>query len=473
MKELGRFHISAQDSRQFAEASGDYNPLHVDPIAARRTQFGGTLIHGICGTIRALDLMLEKQGGPTSLRRLKVNFPKPITQGQEITVFSRSEKGKMRLELMAGGSRCQIIDVETVAADVNAIFLTLSENEAVPQCQPLTIDTCADISTAVSLRWRGDLMKALFPAAVKCLPAEQISTLLASTEIVGMHCPGLHSVYARLDLEFDQYENSDTSSLQYAVASVDDRINRVEMAIDNACAKGTIEAFFRAAPAQQASFEQILPQVDESVFANQRALVVGASRGLGEVISKVLAAGGAQLMLTYAAGAADAARVAAEIGERRATPMTARHDVLSGSCAPQVEEFLGTATHIYYLASPIIEKGENGRWNRALFNRYMDFYVDGLASLLDQRSASSATELQVFIPSSVFLEGSVKGFAEYIAAKSAAEAYAQSLQSSFKHYRIVAPRLPRLYSDQTSGVKDTNEGETLRVISQMLLTEFS
>jgi hypothetical protein len=73
----------------------------------------------------------------------------------------------------------------------------------------------------------------------------------------------------------------------------------------------------------------------------------------------------------------------------------------------------------------------------------------------------------------VFLDGSVKGFAEYIAAKAAAEAYAQSLQRSFKNYRIVAPRLPRLYSDQTSGVKDMNEGETLRVISQMLLTEFS
>jgi hypothetical protein len=128
------------------------------------------------------------------------------------------------------------------------------------------------------------------------------------------------------------------------------------------------------------------------------------------MISKVLAVGAAQLMLTYAAGAADAARVAAEIGELRATPMTARHDVLNGSCAPEIEEFLNTATHIYYLASPIIEKGENGRWNRDLFNRYMDFYVDGLATLLAHRSASSATELQIFIPSSVFLGGSVKGF---------------------------------------------------------------
>lgn len=472
MKELGRFQISTQDSKQFAEASGDYNPLHVDPVAARRTQFGGTLIHGICGTIRALDLMFEKQGSPVSLRRLKVNFPKPITQGQEITVFSRDENGRTRLELMAGGSRCQIIDVETVATQDKKIVLDLSDDIPIPLCQTLTIETCTGISTAVSLRWRESLMRALFPAAVKCLPAGQISTLLASTEIVGMHCPGLHSVYARLDLEFDDDESCDNSSLNYTVVSVDDRINRIEMDIANACAKGRIEAFFRAAPAQQASFERILPQVDAAAFANQRALVIGASRGLGEVISKVLGAGGAQLMLTYAAGAADAERVAAEIGELRDTPLIARHDVLSGRCAPEVEEFLNAATHIYYLASPIIEKGENGKWNRGLFDRYMDFYVDGLAALLSHRPASNTSELQIFIPSSVFLDGSVKGFVEYIAAKSAAEAYAHNLQRSVKAYRIIAPRLPRLYSDQTSGVKDTNEGETLRVISQMLLTEF-
>jgi hypothetical protein len=210
--------------------------------------------------------------------------------------------------------------VETAAVDDNAIALNLSEDAPLSNCQPLTIETCVEISTVVSLRWRDSLMKALFPAAVKYMPAGQISTLLASTEIVGMHCPGLHSVYARLDLEFDKHENADTSNLHYTVASVDDRINRVEMDIENACAKGTVEAFFRAVPAQQASFEQILPQVDESAFGNQRALVVGASRGLGEVISKVLAAGGAQLMLTYAAGVADAARVAAETGELRPTP---------------------------------------------------------------------------------------------------------------------------------------------------------
>ena len=30
----------------YAELSGDFNPIHVDPATAARTQFGGTIAHG-------------------------------------------------------------------------------------------------------------------------------------------------------------------------------------------------------------------------------------------------------------------------------------------------------------------------------------------------------------------------------------------------------------------------------------------
>ncbi|MDZ7782386.1 MAG: MaoC/PaaZ C-terminal domain-containing protein [Halioglobus sp.] len=62
MNKLGCFRITTEESQQFARLSGDFNPLHLDPIAARRTQFGRTLIHGVCGTLRALDLLLEGEG---------------------------------------------------------------------------------------------------------------------------------------------------------------------------------------------------------------------------------------------------------------------------------------------------------------------------------------------------------------------------------------------------------------------------
>ena len=76
--------------------------------------------------------------------------------------------------------------------------------------------------------------------------------------------------------------------------------------------------------------------------------------------------------------------------------------------------------------------------------------------------------MHLFIPSSVFLDGKVKGFDEYIAAKHAAEAYAGRFAQANKNWAVHAPRLPRLHTDQTSGVDDSGPEQTLDVIASML-----
>jgi NAD(P)-dependent dehydrogenase (short-subunit alcohol dehydrogenase family) len=258
--------------------------------------------------------------------------------------------------------------------------------------------------------------------------------------------------------------------LEYRTISTDKRIDRLELGISNAYAEGTIEAFFRPPPAQQVGFRQIATMVSSGEFSKQNALIIGASRGLGEVITKVLAAGGANIMMTYALGREDASRISEEIGKERAAPAVCCYNVLEGSLCDEMIKFCASVTHIYYLASPTITKGDSNRWDRALFTRYCDFYIDGLATLLQQirQYASDNRDLQLFIPSSVFLEQSIKGFDEYIAAKAAAEAFVRSFAQAHRNWRVAAPRLPRLHTDQTSGVKDTDEQKTLNVIIDQL-----
>ena len=162
--------------------------------------------------------------------------------------------------------------------------------------------------------------------------------------------------------------------------------------------------------------------------------------------------------------------MAADIGQNRVTPAVAPYNVLDGTLGKGMQDFCASVTHIYYLASPTISKSDSKLWDHQLFKRYCDFYIDGLATLLQQvmRHRDDSRELQVFIPSSVFLEQNIKGFDEYIAAKSAAEAYAQCFERNNRHCKVVAPRLPRLYTDQTSNVKNTDEQQTLTVIIDQL-----
>jgi acyl dehydratase len=42
----------------FAEASGDFNPLHVDPAVARESPFGGTITHGVW-TLSLIPMFME------------------------------------------------------------------------------------------------------------------------------------------------------------------------------------------------------------------------------------------------------------------------------------------------------------------------------------------------------------------------------------------------------------------------------
>ena len=130
---------------------------------------------------------------------------------------------------------------------------------------------------------------------------------------------------------------------------------------------GVVTAFFRPPPYNQISSGALQDIVDGREFAGQRALVIGGSRGLGEVTAKLLSAGGADVKLTYHQGAADARRVVAEItssgGHAGCVPL----DVLDH--AASIDDVLDrqwTPTHLYYLASPFIARGRNGGILRAV-----------------------------------------------------------------------------------------------------------
>ncbi len=77
----------------YAEASGDHNPIHVDPAFAAATPFAGTIAHGML----VLALIGEMMFGAFGERwltsgRLKVRFKAPTRPGDAVTASAELVK---------------------------------------------------------------------------------------------------------------------------------------------------------------------------------------------------------------------------------------------------------------------------------------------------------------------------------------------------------------------------------------------
>lgn len=79
--------ISQASMNQYAEATGDFNPIHVDAEFAKGTSYGGTIAHGfyILGFVSEL-MTLHFNKGWTNGGRLDVRFKKAVRPGDTITV---------------------------------------------------------------------------------------------------------------------------------------------------------------------------------------------------------------------------------------------------------------------------------------------------------------------------------------------------------------------------------------------------
>jgi len=68
--------------------SGDHNPVHLDPVYASKTRFGGRIVHGLWieGAISAI-LGMELPGTGTILVSKEVHYRAPVHIGDEITII--------------------------------------------------------------------------------------------------------------------------------------------------------------------------------------------------------------------------------------------------------------------------------------------------------------------------------------------------------------------------------------------------
>jgi acyl dehydratase len=101
--------VTQEQINAYADASGDHNPIHVDPDFARSVGLPGTIAHGLLEMGILADAIASWAGGSANLLSLSCRFSKPLLPGDTIictgTLVSVDDAGVATLEVGASSDR--------------------------------------------------------------------------------------------------------------------------------------------------------------------------------------------------------------------------------------------------------------------------------------------------------------------------------------------------------------------------------
>src|SRR5262245_28712102 len=242
------------DQLAFAALSGDYNPMHVDAIVARRLIHGRPIVHGIHLLLWALDGWLAESDGPIALREVMLVLKSPVGIDEPVARSeTRTIEDGVELELRVDDSECALIRLKWAGPRHHAEAVVADGFPACTKPEPSIVDKIRAATGSLDLCLAQESCRGLFPNVMKRMPASQTAVLLATARLVGMSCPGLDSLYSELQMAFGG-DARQPPQLRYAVKAYHDRLGLVAMDVWGPGSRGRVKAFLRPPPRQQASY---------------------------------------------------------------------------------------------------------------------------------------------------------------------------------------------------------------------------
>jgi hypothetical protein len=457
--------FTSDDQLAFAKLSGDYNPLHKDPILARRLLFGQQVVHGLHALLWSVDHYLKTRTQALELVTVKANFQAGIGLGQTVNcIYTAKQDHQLEIQLETDKMRAAWIQIALSPLQQRRKDTLPTTPQEPQKCRERSLDEVAAAAGSVALYFDREAAARLFPHLIRVLPPMQLAALLATTRLVGMECPGRHSIYSALNLTFFQ-DSSGVPRLNYHVADCNKRLALLSVNVEAPGMNGQLKTFLRPEPQSQAAFAEACREVESEEFSAQRALIIGGSRGLGEVTAKLLAAGGAEVIITYYHGQQDAQRIVEEIVSHGAHADCLRLNVLEPS-----QELLSRVAnrskplYLYYYATPFIFGAAKGEFSTRRFAFFSAYYVTGFLRTVETLAAPASGLQKIFYPSSAAIEELPLDMGEYAAAKMAGEILCDFLQKAHPGLTIHKPRLPRIATDQTVSLLPVDNQDPVSVL---------
>jgi acyl dehydratase len=448
------------DQAFYAAVSGDCNPMHLDALAARRTQAGAPVVHGVHAVLWVLDELARGGVLREPLAALDVEFRRFIYVGVPAELRFTTVADGIRASVWSEGlNRIDIVFRFTRSAAQPVAFRAGAP--LVETDQPLDLNLEAVAASAGRMTATIDpRLGVAFPSAAAYVGAQRLQAIARLSTLVGMVCPGLHSIFDGFALELTE-ESNVVDQFSFAIATLDDRFRRVVIEVAGSGIAGTVTAFVRYPPVQQPGLAEAAAVVAPGEFAGVTALVVGGSRGLGAMTARLIVAGGGRALVTYRVGRAEALELVAELGEERCRSLP--YDALEPA-APQLADLPWPIDQAYYFATTQIFREQGALFSPARFAELCAIYVVAFEDLAAALAAQATAPLALFYPSSVAVAERPRKMTEYSMAKAAAEVLCSDLDRALKRVKILVERLPRVLTDQTSSVVPAEATDALTLM---------
>jgi NAD(P)-dependent dehydrogenase (short-subunit alcohol dehydrogenase family) len=429
------------DSRLFAAATLDRNPIHLSPAYARETAFGQPLVHGVHSAIAALHFLDGRAW--RSLRSLTADFPNPVLHGRDygLEVGSRS----------TGAMAVRVTDGQRVSVRMQLEF----------EGRPGRIPAEPIPGRSIEGRYEppsdglGQLIRRL-GLARESLP--WVSALAWASFAVGMRAPGKDGLLAGIDMRCaaEPFEPPFTYALQPSGFDSRFSLSRSNFRLkanERELAAGELRAF-------------VLPKVVEPDLAtildecpadgrlgNKASLVVGGTRGLGRALALALGAHGSRVAVTFSRSNLRARTLQRQWRQLGIEGMVSRVDAAGrysqGQVADTIER-LGRLDLLVLCASPALLPMRLDQASEGRFDKYvaesLKLAAKPLTAGLGHLQASQGWA--IFI-SSTALDDPPEDWPHYVTAKLAVEAFLAACARQYPGINFLIVRAPKMATSFT------------------------
>lgn len=419
-------------SEWFAAISLDNNRMHLDPVFAKTELYGRVVAHGVHAVFALLNEWMESSSSSSpNIKKLSVRFIKPVYLEKEYnSKIDRLDDGRVRLNYeSASQGRVLEIFVEVVSEGGEYGTLNSSAREYGFSEEIAPVD-----GASFSLRLeRPSLELCQRYPQIGNLPDVLCQFLLASTYVVGVICPGRQSVFSELEIDVVKLQLPSDRAVTFDIANFDSRFSRVKITTDGFL----ISAFVRPSPTHSLPIGELPSQLRRPSLNGLRALVLGASRGLGLTLVKSLLKSGSTVVAVARSINEEMECLSLEYPSLTLVPLDCANGVnWVGELAS-----CGDFELVVNMLSPrIADDFHSEEQKKSLFRH---FYID-----VTERVAIDLKPVVIASPSTIFVEERVRGMETYSEVKLEMEEKFSTRGES----KIVMPRLPRIASDQNHSI---------------------